>query len=222
MLRNEGALDSYDGLGGKRPGVQPDRDSRLVERLRRHEARAAEALVEAYGDRVYRLAIRITGNTLDAEEVAQDALWAASRRIDTFKGAAAFGSWLYRIVTNTAYQKLRTRRSARNEVPWEQLVEPSDENRPPMMPVPGWSAKPYEAAMAGELRVVLESAIGALPDEHRAAFLLRDVEGLTHSEIASTLNVAPGTIKSRVHRARLFLRRRLDPYLANGARVAPS
>jgi RNA polymerase sigma-70 factor (ECF subfamily) len=76
--------------------------------------------------------------------------------------------------------------------------------------------------MAAELRVVLESAIGALPDEHRAAFLLQNVEGLTHSEIASTLNVPQSTIKSRVHRARLFLRRRLDPYLTNGAHAAPS
>ena len=87
-----------------------DRDADLVEALRRQEPGAAEALVAAYGDRVYRLAIRITGNSSDAEEVVQDALWAATRKIDTFRGTAAFGSWVYRIAANAAYQKRRGRR----------------------------------------------------------------------------------------------------------------
>ena len=76
------------------------------------EAAATEALVATYGDRVYRLAIRITGNSSDAEEVVQDALWAASRKIDTFRGTAAFGSWVYRITANAAYQKRRGRGSS--------------------------------------------------------------------------------------------------------------
>ena len=90
-----------------------DRDAALVAQLRRGDAGAAAALVGAYGDRVYRLALRITGNASDAEEVVQDALWAVSRKIDTFRGAAAFGSWVYRITANAAYQKLRGRRSRR-------------------------------------------------------------------------------------------------------------
>src|SRR5882724_1028393 len=84
-----------------------DRDAALVDQLRRADAGAAEALVATYGDRVYRLALRITGNASDAEEVVQDALWTASRKIDTFRGTAAFGSWVYRITANAAYQKLR-------------------------------------------------------------------------------------------------------------------
>src|SRR5215470_1956905 len=89
------------------PAVRIDRDAALVAMLRRQDPGAAEALVRTYGDRVYRLAIRITNNEQDAEEVVQDALWTAARRIDTFKGESAFGSWLYRITANTAYQKLR-------------------------------------------------------------------------------------------------------------------
>src|SRR4029077_9884691 len=88
-----------------------DPDAALVDQIRRGEAGAVEGLVGAYGDRVYRLAIRITGNASDAEEVVQDALWAASRKIDTFRGTAAFGSWVYRITANAAYQKLRGKRS---------------------------------------------------------------------------------------------------------------
>jgi DNA-directed RNA polymerase specialized sigma24 family protein len=99
-----------------------DPDAALVEQLRGGDAGAAEALVGAYGDRVYRLAIRITGNAADAEEVVQDTLWAVTRKIDTFRGAAAFGSWVYRITANAAYQKLRGRRRLRTEVSWEELA----------------------------------------------------------------------------------------------------
>jgi len=80
--------------GGGPAGPKADRDTVLVESLRRGDAGGAEALVAAYGDRVYRLAIRVTGNEQDAEEVVQDALWTAARKIDTFKGESAFGSWL--------------------------------------------------------------------------------------------------------------------------------
>ena len=93
-----------------------DRDAELVERLRRQDPGAPEALVATYGDRVYRLAIRITGNEQDAEEVVQDALWTAARKIGMFKGESAFGSWVYRITANTAYQKLRGRRSEERRV----------------------------------------------------------------------------------------------------------
>src|SRR5215468_1530489 len=86
-----------------------DRDAALVEGLRRGDPAAPEQLLDTYGDRVYRLAIRITGNEQDAEEVVQDALWTAARKIDMFKGESAFGSWVYRITANTAYQKLRVR-----------------------------------------------------------------------------------------------------------------
>ena len=89
----------------RRSAIDPD--ATLVEQLREGDAGAAEALVDAYGDRVYRLAIRITGNASDAEEVVQDTLWTVSRKIDTFRGAAAFRSWLYRITANYAYQKVR-------------------------------------------------------------------------------------------------------------------
>src|SRR5215470_14395753 len=104
------------------PGtVRVDRDAALVAGLRRGDEEATEQLLDTYGDRVYRLAIRITGNEQDAEEVVQDALWTAARKIDTFKGESAFGSWVYRITANAAYQKLRSRQSRRHEVPWAEI-----------------------------------------------------------------------------------------------------
>ena len=186
-----------------------DRDATLVARLRRRDADAAEELVGTYGDRVYRLAIRITGSASDAEEVAQDALWTASRKIDTFRGTAAFGSWLYRITANAAYQKLRGRRSVRHEIAWDDLAPSFDEKGQYVEPALDWSTKLRDPAMESELRSAMSAAIDDLPGEYRAPLLLRDVEGLSTLEIAEALHVKPATIKSRVHRARLFLRKRL-------------
>jgi len=94
-----------------------DRDRALLGALRRHESTAAERLVTTYGQRAYRLAASITGNEQDAEEVVHDAFWSVVQKIDTFRGESAFGSWLYRIVANAAYQKLRGRQAASRGVP---------------------------------------------------------------------------------------------------------
>jgi len=190
-----------------------DRDAGLVERLRRQESGAAEALVAAYGDRAYRLAIRITGNEQDAEEVVQDALWTAARKIDTFKGESAFGSWLYRIAANAAYQKLRARQSKRHEVPWDDVSPAFDEQGHHVEPAGDWSFRVEEPALQTELRTVITTAIDELPSDYRTAFVLHDVEGLTNPEIAETLNISLAAVKSRVHRSRLFLRQRLSKYL---------
>src|SRR5712671_2808599 len=191
-----------------------DPDAALVAQIRRGEAGAVEGLVGAYGDRVYRLAIRITGNASDAEEVVQDTLLAASRKIDTFRGTAAFGSWVYRITANTAYQKLRGKRSKRNEVSWQDLAPSFDDKGHHMeVTVVDWSKGPKDPAVEGELRSVLCGAIDELPVNYRTPFLLHDVEGLSNPEIAETLHLKLGTVKSRVHRARLFLQRRVADYV---------
>jgi RNA polymerase sigma-70 factor, ECF subfamily len=190
-----------------------DPDAALVEQIRRGEAGAVENLVGAYGDRVYRLAIRITGNAADAEEVVQDTLLAASRKIDTFRGTAAFGSWVYRITANAAYQKLRARRSKRSEVSWQDLAPSFDDHGQHTEVTVDWSKRPTDPAVEGELRSVLCGAIDELPVNYRTPFLLHDVEGLSNPEIAETLHLKLGTVKSRVHRARLFLQRRVADYV---------
>ena len=201
-------------LGSTPPAPKVDRDAGLVESLRRRDAGAADTLVATYGDSVYRLAIRITGNEQDAEEVAQDALWTAARKIDTFKGESAFGSWLYRIAANAAYQKLRGRQGKRLEVSLEDLGPSFDEQGRHAEPVGDWSTRVEEPALQTELRAVLTTAINDLPGDYRTAFVLHDVEGLSNPEIADTLNISLPAVKSRVHRSRLFLRQRLAEYLA--------
>jgi RNA polymerase sigma-70 factor (ECF subfamily) len=191
-----------------RHGPAVDRDAGLVERLRRQEAGATEALVATYGDRLYRLAIRITGNRSDAEEVVQDALWSVTRKIDTFRGMAAFWSWVYRITANAAFQQQRGRRIERNRTSWACFDE-TDEHL-------DWSPRLKDPVLQTELHAMLCEAIDELPAEHRATFVLHDVEGLSNREIAETLQIKLATVKSRVHRARLLLRSRLAAYV--GAR----
>ena len=209
-------IDHVAGLDDRRPlyaRKASDPDAVLLAKLRRGDTGAAEALVAAYGDRVYRLALRITGNRSDAEEVVQDALWAATRKIDTFRGTAAFGSWVYRITANAAYQKRRGRRVERNGVSWDEFGPSFDELGQHVQPGVDWSPRLQDPALQAELQSALRAAIDELPAEHRATFLLHDVEGLSNPEIAETLQIKLATVKSRVHRARLFLRSRLTGYV---------
>jgi RNA polymerase sigma-70 factor, ECF subfamily len=193
--------------------TKPDVDASLVEALRRDDPDAAAQLVETYGDRAFRLARRITGSNEDAEEVAQDALWTAARKIQTFKGESAFGSWLYRITANAAYMKLRSRRSKANEIALDDVLPALDEEGRHFEPMDDWSTRVDENALQGELRDVLESAIAALPADYRTAVVLHDVEGLSNPDIAEALGISLPAVKSRIHRSRLFLRQRLSEYL---------
>jgi RNA polymerase sigma-70 factor (ECF subfamily) len=195
------------------PRTRPDVDAELVDGLRREDPEAAEQLVERYGDRVYRLAVRITGSNEDAQEAAQDALWTAARKIHTFKGESAFGSWLYRITANAAYQKLRARRSRAREIGLDDVLPALDVDGRHFEPMDDWSNRVDERALQGELREVLERAIDGLPPDYRTALVLHDVEGLSNPDIAEALGISLPAVKSRVHRSRLFVRKQLAEYL---------
>ena len=189
-----------------------DRDHDLLQALRRREPMAAEGLVTRYGERAYRLASRITGNVSDAEEVVQDAFWTVVRKIETFRGDSAFGSWLYRIVANAAYQKLRGRPSGRRELSLDDVLPLFDESGRHAAPVADWSPRVEDPATQVELRTALSAAIGELPATYRAVLVLRDVEGRSNGEIADVLGLNTAVVKTRVHRARLFLRKRLGEF----------
>ena len=186
-----------------------DPDRKLLEALKLHEAIAAELLVTTYGDRAYRLARGITGNAQDAEEVVQDVIWTVVRKIDTFRGESAFGSWVYRIVANAAYQKIRSRQSRGAELSLDDVLPRFDEQGRHVASMADWSARVEDPAVQTDLRVALTSAIDKLSPDYRTALLLRDVEGLSHLQIAEALSLSLPTVKARVHRARLFLRKEL-------------
>src|SRR2546425_3774969 len=195
-----------------------DPDGAVVAALRRGDPTAAEDLVAAYGNRAYRLAWRITGSAQDAEEAVQDAFLSVTRKIDTFRGESAFGSWLYRIVANAAYQRCRSRRGRGADVSLDQLLPVFDEHDHHVAPVADWSMSVDDPARQTELRMVLSTAIDELPADYRAVVLLRDVEWLSQQETAEALGLTVVNVKSRLHRARLFLRKRLEARLAVSGR----
>jgi RNA polymerase sigma-70 factor, ECF subfamily len=201
------------------PPARVDRDWPVVEALRRRDPTAAERLVATYGDRAYRLAIRITGSRQDAEEAIQDAFWNVVRKIDTFRGDSGFGSWLYRIVANAAYGTLRRGYGRRLD---RSLDEPlplfGEQGRPPEA-ITDWSPGVDDPSIQSELRAVLTAALDELPPEYRAVVVLRDVEGLSYREVGEVLGITIPRAKARVHRARLFLRKRLGGYIAPGSGV---
>src|SRR5215831_3234872 len=127
-----------------------DRDATLVEGLRRGDPAAPEQLLDTYGDRVYRLARRITGNEQDAEEVVQDAFWSVLQHIDTFRGESLLGSWIYRITANAAYQKLRRAAHRRDEISLDQVLPILDDGHHDLDPSADWSARIDDHALQRE------------------------------------------------------------------------
>ena len=144
-----------------------DRDWRLVSALRLRKPTAADRLVATYGDRAYRLAVRITGSEQDAEEAVQDAFWSVVRKIDTFRGDSAFGSWVYRIVTNAAYETMRRRPQALVDISLDEVLPPFDEQGRHAGMLGDWSSRLDDPAVQTELRDVLNrpsQASGSLSD----------------------------------------------------------
>src|SRR5881275_1353664 len=147
-MSRQTTLDPKPSTGGE--GRRADRDRRLVEALQQQEPTAAEQLIATYGDRAYRLASSITGNGQDAEEVVQDAFLTVVRKIDTFRGESAFGSWLYRIVANAAYQKLRGRQSRGRDLSLDEVLPSFDESGCHASPMDDWSARADDPAVQVE------------------------------------------------------------------------
>jgi len=198
-------------LETRREAIPPrlDADASLVEALRRREPSAAGELVARFGARAYRLAWRITRNAEDAEEAVQDAFLNVTRKMDTFRGDSAFRSWIYRIVSNAACQKRRGPANRRAELSLDVVLPVFHEDGRHAEPIADWSPAVDDPSRRTELRLALTAAMAELPADYQTAVLLHDVEGLPNSEVAETLGISVGNAKTRVHRARLFLRKRL-------------
>jgi len=210
---NQGATHTV-GFGAA-ADVKIGRDEELVEALRLREPTAAERLIARYGDRAYRLAVRMTGNAADAEEVVQDAILNVIRKIDTFRGDSSLGSWIYRITANAAYEKLRGHRHRRDEISLDEVLPAFNDNGNYADTMRDWSRNVHDPAVQSELRAALVSAIGDLPANYRAVIVMRDVEGMPLLEVADCLGTTATAVKLRTHRARLFLRKRLSTFMAS-------
>jgi RNA polymerase sigma-70 factor (ECF subfamily) len=181
-----------------------DDDRRLIADCLDGRRDAFGLLVSRYQARLYNAAIRLVDNAEDAADVVQDAFLNAYQALHSFKGDAEFFTWLYRIAFNAAISLKRKKRAAvsLDAVGTEGRIEPDD---------PSEYVKPGAAIERTEDETQLQEAITRLSHEHREVLVLKDIEGLKYEEIAEILGVPIGTIRSRLHRARLELRQLLDP-----------
>lgn len=176
-------------------------EGQLVTAAQRGDLDAFNELVLAYQDRVYNLAYRILGDPAAAEDATQETFIAAYRRLSTFRGGS-FLSWLMRTVANRCYDELR-RQKRRPSVSWESFGEMDEEANPFLV---NGHPTPEEATQQAELTRFLQAAIIALPPDQRIVLVLSDVEGMNYQEIAETVRIPVGTVKSRLARARARLR----------------
>ncbi len=183
-------------------------DARLVREAQAGDTRAFDELVHRYENRVYRLAFKILREEEDAADVLQDAFLSAFRGLKNFKAESTFSTWLYRIATNASLMKIRKRRD--NQVSLEQSQNDSRETE--TIAIPDWSHQPLQELLDEETRDIMEDAVGRLPEDLRSVFVLRDVEELSNQEVAEVLELSVAAVKSRLHRARVFLRDRLNRY----------
>lgn len=184
-------------------------DIALVDQFKGGDIQAFEEIIERYESKVMNLALRFTRNQEDAEEVMQDVFTTIYRKIEGFKGQSAFSSWLYRIVVNAAFMKLRKRKQSQT-VSIEDLAPAIKQYCIDREACVGTHS--YNVAVSRELQDVLQSAINKLPDQYRAVFVLRDVDGLSNQETGEILTLSIPAVKSRLHRSRIMLRRKLQKY----------
>ncbi|MBO0910524.1 MAG: RNA polymerase sigma factor [Acidobacteria bacterium] len=195
----------------------------LVQRAKSGEVEAFEELVRRYDRNVFRIAQHITQNREDAEDVVQDAFLKAYNNLGQFQGQSKFYTWLVRIAVNEALMKLRRRRPERT-VSLDEEVKTEDDSVP--REVADWSPNPEQQYTQAELRDILDRTIHGLPATFRTVFVLRDVEGLSTEETADALDLSVPAVKSRLLRARLQLRDRLNKYFKrrdrpNGSQAKP-
>ena len=195
--------------------IQTEQDLELLARLKARDETALDELIDVYGAKVYQLAFRYLHNKEDAEEVAQDVLYKVYRKVEAFRGDAALSSWIYRITFNTAMSRLRTakyQRAQAEEPPVRASSDGEAAAHAAKREVADWSNLADEQIFRAQLRRRVFHAILALPAIYRAPVMLRDIQGMSTEEASAMLRVKDQTLKSRLHRGRLILRRQLADF----------
>jgi len=177
---------------------------------------SAKEVFEVYAPRVYSLALRLLGNQADAEDVTQEVFVQIIRKLATFRGQSAFSTWLYRVTVNAALA-FRRKRALREEHyvpdPGEDFREDGQHRRP----IRRWLRAPEQLVLDQEAHQVIERAIAGLPEIYRDVYVLADAEEFPNQEIAEMLGLSVPAVKSRLHRARLLMRKALAPYFEEAA-----
>lgn len=199
-----------DEQGRKKPQIEAtlsEAEAKLVERLAQGDESALLEVLAGHRDRIYNLALRITGSVEDAEEVAQDTFIRMLDKIEQFEGRSTLGTWVYRMGMNLALMKRRSS-TRRPEQSWEDPMGAFTEEGLHAAPIRKWRGSVLDIQKEETGRAVRD-AVEKLPDEYRMVVVLADLEGRSRQEIANALELSIPAVKSRLHRARLALRKML-------------
>ncbi|MBK7369046.1 MAG: sigma-70 family RNA polymerase sigma factor [Candidatus Eisenbacteria bacterium] len=186
--------------------AEPDAD--LVTRAQAGDTRAFDELVRRYQDKVFRLTFKILRHDEDAAEATQDAFLSAFRGLKNFKAESTFSTWMYRIGTNAALMKYRRRRDG--HVSYEQSQSANPDAEP--MAIADWATQPLDELLDSETREILSREVEKLPANEREVFMLRDIMEQSNEQVARELGLTVAAVKSRLHRARVHLRDRVNRY----------
>jgi RNA polymerase sigma-70 factor (ECF subfamily) len=191
----------------------PEPSTVLLEEARSGDARAFTEIVRRYEQLVYSFAFKVCRDRQKAAETLQDTFVNLYRKLGQFDGKSKFTTWLYSIVANNCLMKHRRRKLEEFSVPIHDLAPAHEEGE--MHLIQPWKSSPLDRVMNRELRELLDRAIAKLPLSYRAVFILRDVEGVSAAETARMLKISVPAMKSRLRRARMFLREELNPFMTS-------
>jgi RNA polymerase sigma-70 factor (ECF subfamily) len=185
----------------------------LLRRLRDRDERAFRELLETHRDRVFNITYRMLGNRAEAEDVAQEVFITVFKTIETFREESKFSTWLYRVTVNHCKNRIKylARRHDRDRDELDENLSQQTNGAATGLPVRG--AQPDKALASAQMEKLLQEAIANLDDDHRIVVVLRDVEDLSIEEICEITGLPDGTVKSRLHRARLVLRKKLQRHV---------
>ncbi len=187
-------------------------EAEAIRRAQQGDAEAFERIYRLHNRRVYALCLRMVGNTAEAEDLTQEAFLQLFRKIGTFRGESAFSTWLHRLAVNVVLMRLRKKTLAQTSL--EEVTEPDEDVGGPRKDIGG-----PDLRLSGSVdRVNLERAVEQLPPGYRSVFVLHDVQGYEHNEIATIMNCSIGNSKSQLHKARMRLRELLQEFARDRAR----
>ncbi len=191
--------------------TEKERDARTVKKFKGGDLLAFEKLVSSYEGRIYRFLSKMCGCGENAKDVLQETFLNAYRYLNGFRGEASFKTWLYKIASTACLRNKRRRKDEPGyHLSFEDLL-PGEAERKNIMGQ-GWYTTPINELLDDELKEHIEKSLQALPEKYRIVFVLREREGLSGEDVAEAVGISVAAVKSRLHRARLFLRKELSEY----------
>ncbi|MCG8417906.1 MAG: sigma-70 family RNA polymerase sigma factor [Proteobacteria bacterium] len=189
------------------------RERRFIRKLRERDEKAFRDMVERYRDQVYNTTYRMLGNREEAEDLAQEVFITVFKSIDSFRGESKFSTWLYRITVNHCKNRIKylARRHDRDQREYDENV--TRDGAEAALTAPARPRSPDRQLEGVEMEQILQRCIAELDDDHRILIVLRDIQDLSYEEIGTITSLPEGTVKSRLHRGRMALRKKMQKYM---------